>query len=167
MINYDIPFRFRQRFALEISKLQETVSREMTRTYLSFLSHAAKTTAFEPDHSAPSSRPDRVNDESSEIADETWTIFLNKECMIDATDAHSYSIEPFLIEHKLKRQLTSNQKKESKVNIPSLAPTGETRTSSLTAKATDTALCELCECNKCKQKRGKKRKRENSTESII
>jgi hypothetical protein len=158
----DVPLRFRRRLVLGISELQETVGR-----YLSFLSHAAEATAFEPDHSAPSSRPDRVDDESSEAADEVWTTFLNNECMIDVTDAHSDSTEPLLTEHKLQRQLTSNQRRESRANTPSLAPTGETRTSSLAARATNAALCELCECNKCKQKRGKKRKREDSIESIM
>jgi hypothetical protein len=57
-MSYDVPLRFRQRFALEISKLQETVGQEVTRTCLSFLSYAAEATTFEPDHRVPSSRPE-------------------------------------------------------------------------------------------------------------
>ncbi len=69
-MSYDISLRFRQRFALEISKLQETVGREIIRIYLNFLSYIIKATAFEPDHSAPSSHLDKVNNESSKTADE-------------------------------------------------------------------------------------------------
>jgi hypothetical protein len=42
VMSYDIPLRFRRHFALGISELQKAVGREVSRTYLSFLSLAPR-----------------------------------------------------------------------------------------------------------------------------